>query len=69
MIRNHETGDWMRPYKKTIRDEDKCWTDKQHKGEIWTNRVKAIETINANQLKGKVEIVEFELVELISDPR
>jgi hypothetical protein len=67
MLRNHETQDWMRPFKKTLRDQNKCWTDKQHKGAIWTRKNDVIQTINANKLKGKVEIVEFELTELISD--
>jgi hypothetical protein len=71
MIRNRDNGDWFKHYHKrnTLRDETKCWTDKQNKGAVWTSRLPAIETINANKLKGKVDIVEFELTEIVSDPR
>lgn len=67
MVAHKETGDWLRSYK--TRSNGKMWTDKQKMGTIWTNRNHAIQCINKNKLKKQVEVVEFELVELVRDPK
>ena len=72
MIRNRATNDWFMAYKRRrgrANDETKCWTNKQEKGSIWSTRNGPIQSINANKLKGKVDIVEFELLEIVSDPK
>lgn len=72
MIRNRTTNDWFMAYKKRrgrANDEEKCWTDRQDRGSIWSSRNGPIQAINSNKLKGKVDIVEFELIELVRDPK
>lgn len=66
MLKHRDRDDWFINKKKGRKN---VWTNTQSKATIWTSKRGLFSAINYHELKGMVDIVEFELKQLVVDPK